>query len=461
MLEFSIKIAIILLFITLAAEGYIMPGQFTEPSAIEELFGSLSNATINAVNFEASNRAHGSISTDSFYDAPNISSSPRPGTLLKVEKETNTSLYTIPPSLALSRFIYESMTSSGNPVPVSAYILWPYTARPYHGGLPLVAWAHGTSGVSAQCAPSNIRNLWHHFQVPYQLALQGYVVVATDYAGLGVAKYPQGNPIVHEYLTSPAQANDVVYSIQAARSAFPELSEEFVVVGSSQGGAAAWAVSQKFAVEPMAGHLGTVTLSPVTDVLSLPPDAEILGLLVLLLVPGIEAKYPDFQRGEVLTPQGIQSLNTYLKLEGCNTVLFQLPNGLDILRSGWQQNSDLQKYRELAAIGGKDISGPMLIIQGETDPIVNAQTTTDAVNDTVSLFPSAQIEYHILSDISHGPAMHAGQRLYMDWIAARFARVPVQSGYHSYVAKPIRPASALQPETNFFLALETEPWQAT
>ena len=77
-------------------------------------------------------------------------------------------------------------------------------------------WAHGTSGVNAESAPSNIRHLWHHFQVPYQLALNGYVVVATDYAELGIGSDAFGNAVIHEYLTGPAQANDIFYSIKAA-----------------------------------------------------------------------------------------------------------------------------------------------------------------------------------------------------------------------------------------------------
>lgn len=421
----------------------------------------LSNDTINAVKFEASNRAHGSIRDAPFYTVSENTANAQPGTLLKIEKETNTTLYTMPPSLAMSRFIYQSKTSNGTIVPVSAYILWPYTAIPYDGGLPVVVWAHGTSGVSAQCAPSNIRNLWHHFQVPYQLALAGYVVVATDYAGLGVEKDAHGKFIVHEYLTSPAQANDIMYSIPAAREAFPELSKEFVIIGSSEGGGAVWGVAQKFASEPTAGFLGTVALSPVTRVLALPTDEAILGLLVVMMIPGIESNFPGFNRADILEQKGLQTLDTYLDLQGCNTVLFQLPAGLDILKPNWRDNPHVQQWQELAANGGKAIGGPMLVIQGGMDPIVHAQTTTDAVNETAKMFPMAHIEYNLLPEITHGPAMHAGQRLYMDWIAQRFAQKPTKPGLQSYVAVPVRPASALQPETNFFLALETEPWQAT
>ena len=159
---------------------------------------SHSNNTANAHQFEQSYRAHASVFEDPFYQVPENSSNVTPGTLLKVEKETNTSLYNLPPNLSLSRFLYQSKTSNGSLTPVSAYILWPYIARPHADGYPLIAWAHGTSGVAPECAPSNIKHLWHHFQAPYQLALLGFVVVATDYAGLGVAKDASGKSIIHE-----------------------------------------------------------------------------------------------------------------------------------------------------------------------------------------------------------------------------------------------------------------------
>lgn len=136
------------------------------------------------------------------------------------------------------------------------------------------------------------------------MALQGYVVVATDYAGLGVGKAALGKPIVHEYLAGPAQATDVVYSIQAARTAFPELSKDYVVIGSPEGGGAAWATLQKLPIEPMAGHLGSVALSPVTHVLSLSPNEEIYRIIALLLVPSIAAISSDFKLEDILTPEG-------------------------------------------------------------------------------------------------------------------------------------------------------------
>lgn len=219
-------------------------------------------------------------------------------------------------------------------MPVSAFILWPYAARPHHGGIPVVAWAHGTSGTAPECAPSNIQNLWYHFQGLDEIPLHGYAVIATDYAGLGVAEDASGRTIVHEYITGPAQANDLFYSVPAARQAFPALSKDFVTMGHSEGGGAAWAFAEKVAEEPMAGYLGTVALSPFTRFLDLPPEEPIIPAILLFLITNLETNYAPFIPDEILTPKGIQSLRDLTDLHGCTTVTYQLL-GPDIMKPGW------------------------------------------------------------------------------------------------------------------------------
>lgn len=141
-----------------------------------------------------------------------------PVTVLKVEKDVDTSHFTIPPATALSRIIFQSKTLNGSLSPVSAFILWLYSPRNLIDGHPVVAWSHGTSGIAPNCAPSHYKNLWQHSLAPYQLVLQSFVVVAADYAGLGVGKDALGKPIVFEYLASSSHAHDVFSSVQATQT---------------------------------------------------------------------------------------------------------------------------------------------------------------------------------------------------------------------------------------------------
>ena len=143
---------------------------------------------------------------------------------------------------------------NGSAVPASAYILWPYLPRLQSDGtFQVVGFAHGTTGIFGECAPSHTRPLQYNYGVTYTLALQGYVVVAPDFAGMGVNRTASGSPILHPYGVNPSAANDLFYAVQAAQSAFATLSKEFVIVGHSQGGSAAWAAAQRQALKPVAG----------------------------------------------------------------------------------------------------------------------------------------------------------------------------------------------------------------
>ena len=354
------------------------------------------------------------------------------------------------------------MTSSNQTVPVLGYVLWPYVVREHHDHkIPWIAWAHGTTGISADCAPSNIRNLWHHFQAPFQLALDGYVVVATDYAGLGIQKKADDTHITHEYLTAPAQANDVYYAIVSAKATWLELSKDFIVMGHSQGGGAAWATAQKIVSEPIPGHLGTVAVAPITRILDTPKDRAIVNIIGLALQPSIAQRDPSFDSGAVTTAKGKEVLQSLLSLQGCTTVAFELTDGTGIMEEGWQNTSSYRRYQELAAAGRQAFNAPLLVIQGESDSMVYPQSTTEAIEDTAKMFPSAKIEYHTLPDVDHVPSLHASQLIWQRWIEARFENKPQESCFRKFTAKPLRPAKSLQPQVNWYLALEQGSYQKT
>ena len=426
-------------------------------SSRHELKSSLPPPTRASLDFEESQWATGSVLGDSFYTVPQGSEDAAPGTVIKLEQEVNCSFFTIPPATALSRFIFQSKTLSGFAVPVSGFVLWPYSPRSLPDGFPIVAWAHGTSGIAPNCAPSHLKNLWQHFLGPYQLALQGYVVVAVDYAGLGVEKDGSGKQIVHEYLASPSHASDVLYGVQAAQSAFPELSEKFVVIGHSQGGGAAWAAAQRQAIDPVQGYLGAIAVSPVTNVLAEPEP--ILSFLAVGMIPGIAAMFPDFQPGDILTPEGEERLHLILQIGGCSTTGITLLMGVQLLKPDWMDNPFVQEYQKLTVNGGKEIQGPLLVIHGENDPNLSVDVSTKAVDDTLEHFPSSQLEFLRLPGISHVPALTASQRLWMDWIGDRFAGLQVDPKNNRTKLASARSISSYQPELHWFVEQATQFYQ--
>lgn len=417
-----------------------------------------------ALDFEKRNWIDGvSVSDDPFYKPPPAERNPLASRLLKVDDNVDSSKYLLPQGTALSRIMYRSETIKGAPVPVSAYILWPYSPKTHSDGLyPVVAWAHGTSTLSSKGgAPSHYKNLWNHFMAPYELALNGYVVVATDYAGLGVPNDAQGNPIPHTYLAAPAHASDVVFAVQAAREAFPKLlSKDFVVVGHSQGGGAAWGVAERQATRTVEGLIGCVPISPTTCILN--ETEPFRTIIFAAMCPGMKVVLPDVDLATILTPEGLRRTDIVYSTGAGLAAALAIIAGADLMQPNWMDNKYVQEYQGLVATGGKAIGCPMLIVQGEDDPRISAEVVKAAAKKTKAVNPLTPIEVLILPGITHNGTLAAGQRPWMDWIADRFAKRP-QIGWGTGDANVLTPAKNVQShagEQNWYLEPATEFYHA-
>ena len=421
-----------------------------------EIMETLPDGVAESLEFEKRNWTQGSVLDDPFYEAPHEASESPLGTLLKIEKNVDTTKYLLPPTTAFSRFIYQSETLNGSKVPVSAYVLWPYSPRSQPDGYPVVGWAHGTSGFDANAAPSHHKNLGQHFLAPYQIALYGYVVVATDYAGLGVRKYPSGEPIVHEYMASPSQANDIIHSVGAAQEAFPELSKHFVVIGHSQGGGAAWSVAQRAATHDIPGYLGGIAVSPYTSVLE-EPD-KYAKIIAAAMCPGLASAIPEFRPGVLLTAEGERRLKMVHQTGAATSSAVALLSGVEILKPNWRDNTLFREHQLRTSNGGKAIKGPLLVTHGKSDPVLSVTVVENAVKKTAERFPSAQIQYVSLPNVTHVSALAASQHVWMDWIADRFARREVESTCRWDELACAH--NAQQIDQNWYLESATKPYHA-
>lgn len=417
-----------------------------------------------ALEFEQSNWANGSVNDDGFYRVPLDAADAPAGALLKLQRNANTSAYTVPPNTAISRFMFQTKTLNGSTVPASAYILWPFMPRtqPNEGGYPVIGWAHGTSGGFANCAPSHIRNLWYQFTTPYTLVLQGYVVVAPDYAGLGVDEDAQHRAVLHQYLANPSHANDLFYSVQAAQSAFKVLSKQFVVMGHSQGGGAAWGAAQRQALIPVDGYLGSVAGSPITNLVdsvgagvTSPPASSATALIARALT----SIFPEFDLSSILTPTGLKRLTLLSEIQGCNSVASELFSGSDTVRADWSQNFYVKRYQNLTGNGGQPIAGPLLVIQGEADQAVPFPITSRAINRTCELHSNSQLEYSTFAEVTHVPVMYASQRIWLKWIEDRFEGVTAPEGCRTNHYSSAIPYQYYQKEANWFIEFATAPYQ--
>lgn len=169
-----------------------------------------------------------------------------PGGLIRSE-----ALPDAPPGATAYRLLYRSQAPDGTPLAVSAVALIPTAAAPPQGRT-VVAWAHPTSGVEPQCAPSLARARFRQIQGLPALLAQGNIVVATDYPGLGTT-----GP--HPYLVGVSEGRAVLDSVRAAR-ALPgaHAGGRYALWGHSQGGHAAL-----FAAQMAADYLPGSTLAGV------------------------------------------------------------------------------------------------------------------------------------------------------------------------------------------------------
>lgn len=186
----------------------------------------------------------------------------KPGTMLRREP--------LPADLRLDhaataeRVLYSSTDGiDGNrPIAVSGAVFFPKGRMP-RGGWPIIAWAHGTTGIADVCAPS-----WRGRSARDAAYLntwldRGFAVVATDYQGLGT-------PGIHPYILFRPEAYSVLDIVRASLRAYPEkLGNKVIVVGQSQGaGAALGAGFLAPDYSPQVHLLGTVATGVVAEVAS-------------------------------------------------------------------------------------------------------------------------------------------------------------------------------------------------
>ena len=107
------------------------------------------------------------------------------------------------------RFLYRSTGSKGEPIPVSGAIFIPSgpraCRRPQHHRL-----GAPNFGVMPECAPSLYPDRAGLIWNLSDMLSQGYIVVATDYPGLGTDG-------VHPYLIGESEGRAVLDSVRAAR----------------------------------------------------------------------------------------------------------------------------------------------------------------------------------------------------------------------------------------------------
>ena len=239
-----------------------------------------------------------------FYDVPNPLPAGAHGDLLRFQFVDESFDVTY-------RIMYLSESVSGTPIAVTGLVVFADDPAPF-GGYELLLHGHGSTGLADQCAPSRAADLpASELDIDldytnFEFMSYGFVLVSTDYEGLGV-------PGAHPFLVGVSEARGMLDAGLAARQ-MPVLyiGPQTAIAGFSQGGhAALWAAQvapEWTPQQPISASLIISAASEIPDLAS--GRSESQEQLGVWLLAGLAAAHPEAQAalGSVLTPSGQEFL---------------------------------------------------------------------------------------------------------------------------------------------------------
>ena len=369
-----------------------------------------------------------------FYATPEQQAAP--GELIRTEEIVNLKV----PGGTAYRMLYGTQAPDGSATISSGMLIVPDGEAPATGR-PVLAWAHGTLGFGDDCTPSrtyepSLNGL--DFGSWLGAAMQrGWVVAATDYAGVGTA----GDPY---YLIAQSEAQDVINSVRAARN-FPaaHAGTRYATFGHSQGGHASLAAGMFADYAP---ELELVAVSGAA------PAAE-LGALFSQQYdrpvawgdgPSVAATWPLVHQDLAL--EGVLStaaLKDYDELaHGC---LLQEIGQLLIKKTFNEQffvMDPLTDPKWAAAVRQEQIDParidvPIFVVQSLTDNVVLPNTTALLAKHACAL-PDSSMTVSWLDMVTHEDTAVMGGMLAIDWLQDRFDGVDATSNCDQPL--PLQPA---------------------
>lgn len=324
---------------------------------------------------------------------------------------------------------YKMLGQDGKETMATSLVFVPLGSMPT-GGWKIVAWAHGTTGVADQCAPSrNATNPYIQNMIS-QLLAAGYVVVAPDYEGLGEPSDKE----LHPFLNVKSEAYSITDAVVATRYYLAGQgkvsSRQWMTVGHSQGGQAALGAAQyesrakldykgTIAVAP-ASNLGAILVNGEQSVKDAPVAQQIpmyaqLDTFTALITAGLRNLAPTFSYLNVFTSPTDQiasraEADCYDVVGGKFAVAMQSyaeKNGNLTNYPRTQPNfmtvplvkTFLEKDSQPAQV---KLSQPVLIYQGAKDTTVPKEATDALV--LVAQSKGSKVQYITNANWDHGTA---------------------------------------------------------
>lgn len=318
------------------------------------------------------------------------------------------------------RVLYRSTNFNNEPVAVTGAVIFP-DAAPEGKPRDVVAWAHPTTGVVSKCAPTLIPDIAGTIQGIDDLTDQGYVVVATDYVGLG-ARGP------HPYLVGVSAARSVIDSVRAARQLKDaHAGNRFAVWGHSQGGhAALFTALAVSSYAPELKLLGVAAAAPATNLVDLfradrttASGRSLTAMAVLSWTRVFGFPLETFvekrtvPRFEALASDCIETIEDFIKESDDQKALARSFLKVDPLAT-----PELRGIMERNSPGALPRGTPVFLAQGTADDLVRPAITRGYMS--VLCGGGARVKMHVMPGGGHMWAGRDSASSAVAWIGERF-----------------------------------------
>lgn len=340
---------------------------------------------------------------------------------------------------------------------------------PPKDGRPIVAWAHGTTGTAENCGPSQVPNpaqplnqyfltdgnSWTDYGLPAveDFIRQGYVVVGTDYQGLGGGG-------AHQYAVAATQGRDVINSIRAAGSmGLAGADKKAAVYGWSQGGGASIAaasltdyIAQKGTADDGVSMVGFVALAP-DDVAAVAPKtaldetgaAKMMGELIdgfsdnvfnfahlAMTLWANAATFPGLNLTDVFTSDGAEAIETIMRGKCVHVVGDTLnyaygPNYKSLIRPAPTNALAWAKAFVAGSVPPAKPVAPVVIYWGTHDTVV-PPLMGKLYREQMCALGGDVARVKLSGEQTHFSTPAASKPLYVAWIKDRFDGKPVGDG---------------------------------
>jgi pimeloyl-ACP methyl ester carboxylesterase len=346
----------------------------------------------------------------------------KPGAILKLEAFNIDSL---PPGSSSYIVLYRSQNESGQPTVCSGLIFLPNKT---FGNVPIVSFAHATSGMGKECAPSRQMDLFVDMPWIIPMLEKGWALCASDYSGIGTPGTPQ-------YMIGTAGAFDVLNMVRACKNVKPRyISNQFATIGHSQGAFnVLWTNTIVTSYAPELKLVGTVSAAPPTmlnelvSIMYASPGAWVIGPEIAVSWPTV---YPnikpmtDFMSGYAATHYKeiaqlcLEASKQYATLQTImrNPFFVYDPSK----NPEWFVALEQQSPRPFT-----HADPPLLLMQGEDDLLVPTKCTKEY--SKLCHDNHAKIQDFFDPNFGHTNILYDAKNwtMVMNWIQDRFAGLPL------------------------------------